>query len=216
MSTGELDRLQRVERLLERAMDQADHIPVDLTRGRSALAPYLEERRHAARRRWVICVAASVLAVAVTAAIVLAGLRDHHESLPVSPAPGVTLSPSGLPVGRLTGKIDRSEPGAESTVRIDVHSDGSGVFNAGTVGDSTGDSTADYVVELAPDGPGRAVMSGDGGACYTSEQMTLVFTVRGRTVVIEDVLTTGCLVPRNLAIDMTGVTLRLLPLEPGT
>jgi hypothetical protein len=120
------------------------------------------------------------------------------------------LSPSGLPVGILQGKVDRSLPGATSTVRLNVHPEGGGLWNAGSVGDVEGDSTADYPVELVADGPGRAVMMFQ-GFCFTREQLRLRFIVRGRTVVIKDASTSNCLVTRALAADLEGTTLRLLP-----
>jgi hypothetical protein len=87
---------------------------------------------------------------------------------------------------------------------------------AGTVGGGAAaarDYLGGYPVEFVKDGPGRAVMSSDfSGDCLTAEAMTLVFTLRGRAVVIEDVWTHACLVPRSLADDLTGATLRILPL----
>ena len=91
--------------------------------------------------------------------MVIADLRGHERSLPVGPSPGVTLSPSGLPVGILQGTVERTQPGATSTVRLHVYPEGGGVWNAGTVGDNEGDSTADYPVELVADGPPAAIRS---------------------------------------------------------
>ena len=120
MSTGDLDRLERVERLLESALHEADPVPVDLRGGRARPAPHLADRQRLVRRRpWVISVVASVLAVVVvTVAIVLSGLRGDKDSLPAVPSPELTFTSSGLPVGRLVGKVDRTEPRATSTVRI--------------------------------------------------------------------------------------------------
>jgi ABC-type spermidine/putrescine transport system permease subunit I len=75
MSTGDLQRLERAERLLVSALHEADLVPVDLRGGRARLAPRLIKEQRAVRRRWAISVAASVLALVVTAAILLAGLR---------------------------------------------------------------------------------------------------------------------------------------------
>jgi hypothetical protein len=214
MSTGEAERLERVERLLESALHEADPVPVDLQGGRARLAPRLVEQQRAVRRRWVICVAASVLALVVTAAIVQSGLRGEKDSLPVAPSPELTFSSSGLPVGQLVGKIDRTEPKATSTVWITVLPDGTGIWNAGTVGDSEGDSVNDYDVEFVSDGPGQAVMRYD-GMCNDMDALTLEFSVHGRTLVIKDASTTDCLVSRGLASDLAGTTLRILP-PPGT
>jgi hypothetical protein len=215
MSTGDLQRLERVERLLGGALHEADRVPVDLMGGRARLAPRLAEQQRAVHRRRVISVAASVLALVVTAAIVLAGLRGEKESLPVAPSPELTFSSSGLPVGLLVGKVDRTEPQAKSTVRIVVRPDGTGTWNAGTVGDSAGDSVLDYEVEFVRDGPGSAVMRQPENWCVGTEQLTLQFTVRGHNVVIKDAGTANCLVNHGLASDLAGTTLRILPL-PGT
>jgi hypothetical protein len=214
VNTGELERL---ERLLEQAMHEADQIPVDLSGGRAALAPRLDQRQRSMRRRTVIAAAASVLAV-VTTSIVFTGLREDKQSLPAEPGPGVTLSPSGLPVGLLQGRVERTEPGARSTIRIVVRPDGSGTWNSGTTGDSTGDSVATYPVRLDRAGPGRAdvVNTDDDLWCETARLLTLKFTVRGRTVVIKDVSVGGCVITGGLARDMTGTGLRILPLPPST
>jgi hypothetical protein len=214
MSTGELERLERVGRLLESALHEADHVAVDLWRGRTTLATHVDERRRSVRRRWLICVAASVLAVVVTTSMLLGGLSGQKDSLPTTPSPELTLSPSGLPVGLLSGKVDRTEPQATSTVRFTVRANGTGVFNAGTVGDSAGDSTHDLPVEFVKEGPGSARMRYHGD-CFTPETLTLDFTVRGHTVVIQNVDTNDCLVNRGLASDMAGMTLRIRPLPPG-
>jgi hypothetical protein len=214
MSTGDLQRLERAERLLESALREADAIPVDLHGGRARLGPRLVEQQRSVRRRWVISVAASVLGLVVTAAIVLAGLRGDTNSLPVAPSPELSFTSSGLPVGQLVGTVDRTEPRATSTVRIIVDPNGTGIFNAGTVGDSEGDSVQDYVVEFVSDGPGQAVMRYV-GMCIDDDALTLQFSVHGRTLVITDASTTDCLVSRGLASDLAGTTLRILPL-PGT
>jgi hypothetical protein len=212
MSTGDLERIERVERLLESAMHDGDLVPVDMQGGRARLAPHLVEQQRAVRRRWVIFVAASVLAVlVVTTSIVLAGLRGDKESLPVAPSPELSFTSSGLPVGLIVGKVDRTEPQATSTVRIIVHPDGTGIFNAGTVGDSNGDSTTDLPVQFVREGPGSVRMRYHGD-CFTPETLTLDFTVRGRTLVIENADTADCIVNRGLAADLTGTSLRILPL----
>jgi len=214
MSTGEAERLERVERLLESTLHEADPVPVDVRGGRARLAPRLAEQQRAVRRRWVISFA-SVLALVVTAAIVLSGLRGDEDSLPVAPSPELTFTSSGLPVGQLVGKVDRTEPQATSTVRIVVRPDGTGIFNAGTVGDSEGNSTLDLPVEFIGEGPGSVVLRQDENMCIDLEILTLHFTVRGRSVIIKDASTTDCPIHRGLASDLAGTTLRILPL-PAT
>jgi hypothetical protein len=211
MSTGELERLERAERLLDAGLHEVDQVAIDVRRGRAKLAPHVTKRRQAMRRRTVIAVAAAVIAVAVAAPIVIAGLRDHERALPVGPGPGVTLSPSGLPVGILQGKVERTQPGATSTVRLNVYPEGGGLWNAGTVGDNDGDSTADYTVELVADGPGRAVMHSEAWCGPNTDALRLHFVVRGRTVVIKDASSSYCFVSHALASDLKGTTLRLLP-----
>jgi hypothetical protein len=213
MSTGDLQRLERTERLLESALHDADRIPVDLGRGRARLAPCLVEQQRSVRRRWVICAAASVFALIVTAAIVLAGLRGDKDSLPIAPSPELTFSPSGLPVGVLVANVDRTEPQATSNVRIVVRPDGTGTWNAGTVGDSAGPSVHDYEVQFVADGPGSALMRQFDAACVTPRAMSLDFIVRGRTIVIKKARSFDCLVSRGLISDLTGTTMRILPLS---
>jgi hypothetical protein len=211
MSTRDLQRLERVERLLESALHDADPIPVDVHRGRARLSPRLVEQQRAVRRRWVISLA-SVLALVVTAAIVVSGLSGEKDSLPIAPSPELTFTSSGLPVGLLVGKVDRTEPQATSTVRMTVRPDGTGVFNAGTVGDSEGDSTADLPVKFMGDGPGSVVLTQFASMCIGREFLTLHFTVRGRSLIIEDASAPGCYVSRGLVSDLAGTTMRILPL----
>jgi hypothetical protein len=212
MSTGEAERLERVENLLENALQEADHVAVDLQRGRAELAQCLVKQQRSVRRRWVMAVAASVLAVlVVTTSIVLAGWSSDKGSLPATPSPELTFSPSGLPVGQLLATVDRTEAQATSIVRILVRSDGTGIFNPGTVGDSVGNATADMPVEIIGEGPGRAVLRSEDW-CSSTVVLTLDFTVRGRILVIEDASTDNCYVSQGLVSDMTGTTMRILPL----
>jgi hypothetical protein len=124
MSTGELERLERVEQLLGAGLHAVDQVTIDVRRGRARLAPHVRQRRQAVRRRTVIAVAVAVIVAAVAAPIVIADLRDHERALPVGPSPGVILSPSGLPVGLLQATVNRTLPGATSTVRLNVHPGG--------------------------------------------------------------------------------------------
>lgn len=216
MTTGEIERLERTERLLKDAMHHIDSLPVDVRRGRAKLVPHLEQRQRSLRRRQLLCVAASVVAIIVGASIVLVGVRAEQESLPIAPSPQLTMSPSGLPVGVLVGTVDRTEPNATSTIRMTVRPDGTGIWNGGTVGDSRGDSVLDYEVVFVSDGPGHAIMRWPTGACFGTNALSLDFTVRNRTLYLEDVYGLDCLVPQNLTQDMVGVTLRILPLPSGT
>jgi hypothetical protein len=100
-------------------------------------------------------------------------------------------------------------------VRILVRSDGTGIFNPGTVGDSEGNATADMPVEITRDGQGRAVLRSDNW-CFSTVVLTLDFTVRGRILVIEDASTDNCYVSRGLASDLPGTTMRILPLPQAT
>ena len=208
MSTDEL------ERIVSSALHDADHVPVELDRGRAVLVRRMEEQRRAVRRRSLIGVAASVLAIIVTTSTVVAGLRDQEQSLPVSPSPALRLSPSGLPVGTLVAEIDRSGSKVVSTVRIVVRPDGTGTFNAGTPS-GIDLSTADYDVECVKAGPGRAVMrNASDTSCFSSDLLMLAFAVRGRSVGIEDAFPNNseCVVSRALASDMVGASMRILPL----
>ena len=78
------------------------------------------------------------------------------------------------------------------------------------MGDNAGLDRPDYPVEFVADGPGRAAIRTD-VTCNTRETLWLQFSVRGRTVVIKDASTNGCLVNRALAADLAALTLRLLP-----
>ncbi|MGH8893343.1 MAG: hypothetical protein ACRDWY_08580 [Actinomycetes bacterium] len=209
MSTDEL------ERVLSRALHDGDHAPVDLGPGRAVLVRRMQEQRQSVRRWSVIGVAASMLAVVVTTSIVLAGLRADDESLPVTPSPTVTLSPSGLPVGTLVAEVDRTGSKVVSTVRMVVRPDGTGTYNNGTPS-GIDLSTADYRVDFVKEGPGQVVMrnAGDAGSCFSTSLLTLDFTVRGRTVVIDDARTNAnaCVVSHGLARDLDGATMRILPL----
>ena len=209
MSTDELERL---ERRLEAALHGADDRPVDLPAGRAVLVTRLGRQQQQVRR-WAV--AASVVAVVVTTSVVVSGLRDDSESLPAAP-PEITLSPSGLPVGVLTGRVDRTQPhaGNVSRVRILVRADGTGIWNAGSPNDGFSPSVADYPVEFVSNGPGRAIMRFD-GYC-TGAALTLDFIVRDRTVLIEEATTANCVVNGGLGQDLPGTALRIRPLPPGS
>ena len=208
MSTDELERL---ERRLEAALHETGDQPVDVPAGRALLGERVGRQQQLVRRWTVVGVAASVLAVVVSTSLVLAGLRDDREGLPVAP-PGVTLSPSGLPVGVLEGRVDRTEEDAVSRLRIVVRADGTGTWNSGTTGDSAGPSVADYAVTFVGDGPGRVVIRSTAVTCFTTDQLTLTFSVRGTAVHVEQVLSSDCLLSPGLSNDLAGTTLRIKPL----
>ena len=208
-------RTDELERLLAEALHEGDALLVDTAAGERRLVLRESERMPTARR-WsvVLAAAASVLVIVLTTVLALDALRgeDRRE---FTPAPRVTLSPSGLPVGSLVGRVDRTESGVTSNVRLVVRPDGTGSFNAGTVGDAEGDSVADYAVDLVAAAPGRAVMRNRSeAACFATDVMTLHFTVHPRTVRITDIsdFLADCIVSRGLAADLPGTTLRIEPL----
>lgn len=208
-------RTDELERLLETALHEADVVPVDVPRGRVDLIRRQEQ--HRSKRRWIVAAAAAtVLAITMATSLVLGVLRDTEEKLPVGPSPEVTLSPSGLPVGLLEATVDRSGSQVVSTVRMVVRPDGTGTYNNGTPAGPDA-STAEYAVEFVKDGPGRVVLMNKGdAACVSSDLLTLGFTVRGRTVAINDAYPNNseCVVSRGLASDLVGATMRILPLPP--
>lgn len=208
MSTDELERL---ERRLEAALHETGDQPVDVPAGRAVLGQRVGRQQQLVRRLAVASIAASVLAVVATVSLVLSGLRDDAEGLPVAP-PNVTLSPSGLPVGVLEGRVDRTEEDAVSRLRIVVRADGTGTWNSGTTGDSAGPSVADYAVTFVGDGLGRVVIRSTAVTCFTRDQLTLTFSVRGTAVHVEQVLSNDCLLSPGLSNDLAGTTLRISPL----
>jgi hypothetical protein len=212
MSTAEL------ERLLVTALHEGDDTPVDFQHDLSRLAARQRERQGAAQRWSVAAVAAAVVGLLVVASVVLAVKDARDDSRPISPAPAPRfgLSPSGLPVGTLVGGVDRTEPGVTSTLRLVVRPDGTGSFNAGTVGDREGDSVADYEVAFVAAGPGHALMRNEShAACFTPDLMTLHFVVHERSVRIVDLVSgyhADCLVSSGLRAGLPGTTLRIKPL----
>jgi hypothetical protein len=210
MSTDEF------ERLLVTALHEGDDTPVDLQHDLHRLATRLATRQRAARRWSVAAVAAAVVGLLVVVSVVLAVKDARDDSRPIGPAPRFGLAPSGLPVGTLVGAVDRTEPGVTSTLRHVVRPDGTGSFNAGTVGDVEGDSVADYEVAFVAAGPGQALMRNESeAACFSPDLMTLHFVVRERSVRIVDVVSgyqAGCLVSSGLRAGLPGTTLRIKPL----
>ena len=124
MTTSDLKRLEHVERLLGNALHEADSLPVDLRAGRARLAPRLVEQRRSVRRRTShLPLQRPSSQRSWSPAIALGGLRGEKDSLPVAPSPQLTFSSSGLPVGLLLGRVDRTDARATSAVRIIVRPD---------------------------------------------------------------------------------------------
>jgi hypothetical protein len=214
MSTDEL------ERLVAASLHLDDAIPVDVPTGRARLGQRISQNQQSRRVR-IVGVAAGLVAVVLTASLLLAGLRDHHETLPVSP-PKVTLSPSGLPVGSLEGKVQRSigKVGPNrverrpqvSSFRLWVRPDGTGSLRTPA---PDGSQTSSYEVTLVRLGPGRVALNYDGPICASPRAVTLDFTVHGRSVTVDDTTSEGCILSVVWAADLVGTKLEVQPLPPG-
>jgi hypothetical protein len=147
---------------------------------------------------------------------VSAGLvRDLKDiTLRIKPLP-LELSPSGLPVGTLEGRVPRtSGERAVSTVRLPVRPDGTGTLIGG--GGCCGyfytrNSGAGYELEFTRLGPGRIAAREDGAGCLDGGVFTFTFTLRGRTVALNDAESTGCPITKDLAADLIDAELRVLP-----
>ena len=206
MSTDEL------ERLVAASLRVGDAEPVDLPDGRVQLGQRISQDHRAGRRRSLIGVAAAVLAVVVTTSLLLAGRQNHDESQPIAP-PKITLSPSGLPVGWLVGKVTRSSGVvAVSTVGLRVYPGGQGTLNPGTTQDTTGGMGGGFEVAFERLGPGRVAVRYDGFACPSHYAFTMTFRVRGRTLTVLEAQSKGCIISAALAHDLAGTTFRVLPL----
>ena len=83
-------------------------------------------------------------------------------------------------------------------VRILVRPDGTGIWNAGSTGDPKALSVTDYAVTIVGDGPGRAVIRATTVSCFTTDSLTLKFTVRADSIRIKQVLSNDCLVSPGL------------------
>ena len=55
-------------------------------------------------------------------------------------------------------------------------------------------------------------MRHEGPVCAADRALTLTFTIRGRTLSIDDAESPGCLVGEELMADLPGTTLRISPL----
>jgi hypothetical protein len=214
MSTDEL------ERLVATSLQVGDAEPVDLLDGRLRLGQRISQDQRARRLR-IVGVAAGLVAVLLTASLLLAGLRDHDETLPVSP-PKVTLSPSGLPVGALEGKVQRSVghvnpngtegPPQVATFRLWVRPDGTGSLR--NLNDF-GAQEPGYEVTFVRLGPGRVALSYDGPICGSPRTVTLDFTIQGRSVTVDDAASDGCILSVVWAADLVGTKLEIQPLLKG-
>jgi hypothetical protein len=123
----------------------------------------------------------------------------------------VVLSPSGLPVGLLEGRVTRTSGVVDvSNVRILVRSDGTGAVGFGGGHDGGGGKDVDYV-RL---GPGSVAVRYAGPICASPRALTLGFTVQGRTLTIESTKLDGCFTSPDLAADLVGAALHISPLPP--
>lgn len=202
MTTDEL------ERVLEAALHRPDDEPVDLGEGRAQLVRRLDRQRHG-RRTAILAAAAAVLAVVAATSSVVA-LRDPERPAPPS---GVTLSPSGLPVGLLQGKVTRSAGRVDvSTFRLWVRADGTGALSLGYGAGGIGRTGPGYPVDIVRVGPGRAALSYAGTICASDRALTFGFAVHGRTVTVLDAQSPGCLVSEGITTDLPGTRLHVSPL----
>ncbi len=203
--------IDQVEARVAASLHASDELPVDRAAGWAGL----QERMETPPRR-----RGRVLAIAAAAAVLIAGavplLLDRDSSRtapPVRPAPApVTISPSGLPVGLLEGRVARTGGGgrAVSTFRLRVRPDGTGSF-AAPAGESI-EGGGSYPVEWVRLGPGRVAMSYLGPVCSDPRALTLTFSIRGRSLVVLDATSSGCLASPGLADDLAGATLHIRPL----
>jgi hypothetical protein len=134
------------------------------------------------------------------------------SSVPAIPGT-VVASPSGLPVGRLEGKVPRTSGESDvSTVRLLVRADGTGAVSFGAT--HLGGSSKD--VEYVRLGPGRVALKYDGVVCASPRALTLGFTIREHDVIITDTHLRGCFTSKEMAADLVGATLHINPLPaPG-
>jgi hypothetical protein len=196
MSTDEL------ERLVAASLHVDDSLPVDVHGGRALLGRRVHLDQRAGRRRTLIGIAATVLAIVVTTSLLLTGLRDK-QAVPVHPAPPkVALSPSGLPVGLLQGRRDQ-DGHQQLRIQLLVRADGTGQFSSypGVAFDVT----------YRPDGPGRAAIVYSNPVLADPEVVSLSFTVQSQTVTIAKVNAAGTgILSKAGARAIAGSTLRIL------
>ena len=205
MTTAEL------ERRLVVALRSADSVPVDVAAARVTVLRRDADLPRVPRRRLVAALAAAVVAVSLAVALV-ARLVDPDPQAP--PAREITVSPSGLPVGELHGKVMlTNEVGVWlSLVVIAVRPDGTGSYGRSDLGDA-----APYDVTIRPDPQGRAVLGYAGPLCADPQALTLEFTVQAHEVTVIEAIPGpgGCVVTAVDAAAFRGVTFDVRPLPAG-
>jgi len=198
-----------LERLLAASLHENDSQSVDLQKGRALLGERLGRDQRIGRRRTLIGIAATVLAVVVTASLLLTGIRDEEVS-PARPSPPkVALSPSGLPVGLLKGTYEQD--GLAGDILLLVRADGSGQLSTGTGGwrPCTAFGAA-FGVVIRRAAPGRVSIAYDNPVLEDREVVTMSFVVRGRSVTIVSLGTPGNgLLARPSADAITGTVLQI-------
>ena len=211
MSTDQL------ELLLATSLHENDSQTVDVQGGRSVLRERIERDQRLGRRRVGIGVAAAVLAVVVTASLVLTGAFRDERAIPVHPAPPkLALSPSGLPIGLLEGRVTRSSGRVEvANVKLRVFPDGTGRLAPGGITGDHKDFVDGFEVTYERLGPAHVAVRYDDLACASHYAFTMKFSVQGRTLTVLDAQPRGCLMPAGLVADLPGTTFRVSPL-PGT
>jgi hypothetical protein len=207
MSTDQL------ELLLATSLHENDSQTVDVQGARSVLTERIEQDQSSGRRRTVIGIAAAVFALVVTTSLLLTGAFRDERAVPVHPAPAkVELSPSGLPIGLLEGKVRRSTgPYEVANVRIRVFPDGTGKLAPGGL---TSDkfSSEGFEVTFERLGPGQVAVRYDGLACASHYAFTMRFSQRGRTLTVLGAQPRGCLMSARLVDDLPGTKFRVSPL----
>jgi hypothetical protein len=210
MSTDQL------ELLVATSLHENDSQTVDVAGGRAVLRERIEQDQRAGRRRTFIGIAAAVLAVVVTMSLLLTGALRDEQAVPVHPAPPkVALSPSGLPVGLLSGTYEQD--GLAGAFLLLVRADGSGQLSsgAGHWRPSPGRGSGAFDVAIRQGGPGRVSLVYD-NPVSDREVVTMNFVVRARSVTIVSLGTPGNgLLTKASASAITGTTLDVLPAPPS-
>ena len=212
MSTDQL------ELLLATSLHENDSQAVDLPDGRSVLRERIEQDQRLGRRRTVIGIAAAVLALVVTTSLLLTGAFRDQRALPVHPAPPkAALSPSGLPIGLLEGKVARSTGRVEvANVKLRVFPDGRGRLAPGGITGDHKDFVDGFEVTFERLGSGQVAVRYDGPACSSHYAFTMRFSVQGRTLTVLDAQPRGCLMPAGLVADLPGTKFRVSPLPDNS
>jgi glucose/arabinose dehydrogenase len=167
---------------------------------------------------------AGLFALVAAGAVVATGLGEGSDKRPAAApkaatttaAAMATLSPSGLPVGLLSGQVTRTSGVIDvSNVRLLVRADGTGSFALGGGGGGDGGDGSGKDVVYVQRGPGQVDVSYDGVVCANPRALTLTFTVRGDTVVVDTTKVRGCFASAELVADFAGTELHVGPLPPG-